>query len=61
MCLALHPSGLHIIVGFQDSVRIMNLLDNHLVEYHRLYVSNCNQIKFSNGGHLFAIDSAYTV
>jgi WD40 repeat protein len=38
----------------------MNLLDNRLVEYYRLPFP-CTQIKFSNGGHLFAIANGFSV
>lgn len=26
--LALHPSGFHVVIGFQESVKMMNILDN---------------------------------
>jgi len=34
--LAFHPSGLHLVVGFSDSVKLMNILDKKLVEYKSL-------------------------
>jgi|Transcript_17140 WD40 repeat protein len=52
--LAFHPSGLHIVVGFSDQVRMMNILDKTLVEYKKLPIKECREIVFSNGGHLFA-------
>lgn len=29
--IAFHPSGLHLVVGFSDNVRMMNILDKQLV------------------------------
>lgn len=34
--LAFHPSGLHLVVGFSDQVRLMNILDKTLVSYKTL-------------------------
>ena len=31
--IAFHPSGLHLVVGFSDNVRLMNILDKQLVMY----------------------------
>ena len=52
--VALHPSGFHLVVGFSDSVRLMNILDNSLVPYKNLQIRECREIKFAFGGHLFA-------
>ena len=61
LCLALHPSGLHVIICFTDCVRLMNILDNNLVEYHKIPKANCMQVKFANGGHLFALMDGMSV
>jgi hypothetical protein len=61
LCLALHPSGLHVIICFTDCVRLINILDNNLVEYHKIPKANCMQVKFSNGGHLFALMDGMSV
>lgn len=52
--IAFHPSGLHLVVGFSDSVRLMNILDKQLVTYKSLLIKECREIVFSHGGHLFA-------
>ena len=52
--IAFHPSGLHLAVGFSDSVRLMNILDRQLVTYKQLNIRECREIVFSHGGHLFA-------
>ena len=52
--LAFHPSGLHLVVCFSDSIRLMNILDTKLVTFKSLPIRECREIVFSNGGHLFA-------
>ena len=52
--LAFHPSGLHLVACFSDSIRLMNILDTKLVAYKSLPIRECREIVFSNGGHLFA-------
>lgn len=52
--LALHPSGFHIVVGFSECIRMMNILDKSLVSYKTISVKNCREISFSHGGHYFA-------
>lgn len=42
------------MVGFSDSVRLMNILDKQLVTYKSLLIKECREIVFSHGGHLFA-------
>jgi cilia- and flagella-associated protein 57 len=44
-----------MIIGFHDSIRVMNILDSRLVEYFKVFVHGCTQVKFAHGGHLFAI------
>lgn len=52
--VAFHPSGFHIVVGFAEKIRMMNLFDDSLKEYKSLPIKSCREITFSNGGHLFA-------
>ena len=52
--IAFHPSGLHLVVGFSDCIRLMNILDKELVEYKSLYIKECREIVFSHGGQYFA-------
>ena len=54
MSLAFHPSGLHIIVGFVDKIRMMNVFARNIKSYNEIQIKGCKEIKFSNGGHLFA-------
>ncbi len=50
----MHPSGFHIIVGFSDKVRAMNLLMEDLRTFKEIPIKQCREIRFSNGGHQFA-------
>ena len=53
--VAFHPSGYHIIVGFTDKVRIMNVFsEKKLGSVKEIPIKSCREIQFSNGGHLFA-------
>ena len=53
--LAFHPSGLHLIVGFSDYIRMLNIFDKDIVCYREIQIKCCKVISFSNGGHLFAV------
>jgi WD40 repeat protein len=52
--VAVHPSGLHIVAGFLDKLRFMNILGNDIREVKSFAVRNCPEVKFSNGGGYFA-------
>lgn len=54
LTVAFHPSGLHLVVALQDKILMMNLLSEKLQQHKMLSVKGCNEIRFSNGGHLFA-------
>ncbi|CAM9161858.1 unnamed protein product [Discosporangium mesarthrocarpum] len=52
--LTMHPSGLHVIVGFTDKLRLMNLLMDDIRTYREIAIKQCREVKFSNGGSMFA-------
>eukprot|EP00795_Rhopilema_esculentum_P004667 gene4667-20951_t len=52
--IALHPSGLFILVGFSDKLRLMNLLIDDVRSFKEFTIRGCRECLFSNGGHLFA-------
>ncbi|XP_033738759.1 cilia- and flagella-associated protein 57-like [Pecten maximus] len=52
--IALHPSGLYILVGFSDKLRLMNLLIDDIRTFKEFTIRGCRECGFSNGGHLFA-------
>ncbi|XP_028666683.1 cilia- and flagella-associated protein 57 [Erpetoichthys calabaricus] len=52
--VALHPSGLYVLVGFLDKLRLMNLLIDDIRIFKEFTVRGCRECSFSHGGHLFA-------
>ena len=52
--MAFHPSGFHVIVGFTDKIRMMNIFSKGLKTFWDIPIKGCREIRFSNGGHLFA-------
>ena len=52
--VALHPSGLYLLVGFSDKLRLMNILIDDIKQFKEFTIRGCKECAFSNGGHLFA-------
>jgi len=52
--VAFHPSGFHLIVGFSDKLRLMNLLMEELRTYKEIPIKACREVKFAHGGEYFA-------
>jgi WD40 repeat protein len=52
--VAFHPSGLHIIVGFADKLRLLNVLMDDLRVYKDLPIKQCCEVRWSHGGQYFA-------
>ncbi|XP_041639690.1 cilia- and flagella-associated protein 57 [Cheilinus undulatus] len=52
--VALHPTGLFILVGFADKLRLMNLLIDDIQPFQEFTVRGCRECSFSHGGHMFA-------
>ncbi|XP_073400639.1 cilia- and flagella-associated protein 57 isoform X1 [Dendrobates tinctorius] len=52
--ISLHPSGLYVLVGFSDKLRLMNLLIDDIRMFKEFTVRGCKECVFSHGGHLFA-------
>ncbi|ORZ30369.1 WD40-repeat-containing domain protein [Catenaria anguillulae PL171] len=52
--VAFHPSGLYILVGFADKLRLMNLLIDDIRPFREFPVRGCRECRFSNGGQYFA-------
>jgi WD40 repeat protein len=58
--VALHPSGLHLLVGFADKLRLMNILMDDIKMSREFPVKMCTECQFSNGGQWFAaVHSGY--
>lgn len=58
---AIHPSGLYILVGFSDKLRLMNLLIDDIRSFREFTIRGCRECRFSNGGQYFAAVHANTV
>lgn len=43
--VALHPSGLYILVGFSDKLRLMNLLIDDIRTFKEFTVRGCKEVK----------------
>ncbi|XP_072239030.1 cilia- and flagella-associated protein 57 [Leuresthes tenuis] len=52
--IALHPTGLFILVGFSDKLRLMNLIIDDIRTFKEFTVRGCRECAFSHGGHMFA-------
>ena len=61
MAVAFHPSGLFLIVAFGDKICVCNILSNKIAFAKTIPIKNCNEIKFSNGGHLFACAAKHEI
>lgn len=59
--VAFHPSGFHLICTFLDRISLFNIFENDLASFKEIHIKNCQHIKFSNGGHLFAIANSNIV
>ena len=42
--VAFHPSGFHLIVGFSDKLRLMNLLMEELRTYKEIPIKACREV-----------------
>ncbi len=59
--VAFHPSGLHILVGFNDKLRLMNLLIEDIRPFKEFPVKACRECQFSHGGQYFAAINGPTI
>mmetsp|Transcript_26004 Transcript_26004/g.85576 ORF Transcript_26004/g.85576 Transcript_26004/m.85576 type:complete len:1192 (-) Transcript_26004:44-3619(-) len=59
--IAFHPSGLHILVGFSDKMRLMNIVMDDIRPFKEFAIKACRECKFSNGGHMFAAVNGNTI
>ncbi|KAI8930216.1 WD40-repeat-containing domain protein [Entophlyctis helioformis] len=59
--VAMHPSGLYILVGFSDKLRLMNLLIDDIRPFREFTIRGCRECRFSNGGQYFAAVHGNTI
>lgn len=61
LSVAFHPSGLHLLAGFTDKLRLMNLLMDDIRAYKEFPIKGCRECRFSNGGAYFAAVNGNTI
>ncbi|KAI9351164.1 WD repeat-containing protein 65-like protein [Zopfochytrium polystomum] len=59
--VSLHPSGLYILVGFSDKLRLFNVLIDDFRLFKEIGIRSCRECSFSNGGHIFAAAYGNTI
>lgn len=52
--LALHPTGLYMLVSFAEKLKFMKVLGDKLEEEKDYSIRKCPEVRFSNGGQFFA-------
>ncbi|XP_036382764.1 cilia- and flagella-associated protein 57-like [Megalops cyprinoides] len=60
-CIALHPSGLFILVGFPSKLRVLKLLMDNMRPFKEFELTQCTECAFSHGGHMFAAVSGKVI
>jgi len=59
--VAFHPSGFHLIVGFSDKLRLMNVIMEDMKWYKEVPIKGCKECRFSHGGQFFAAVNSNTI
>lgn len=52
--VAFHPSGLHVVVGFTDKLKMLNILMDDIRTFREFAIKACKEVRFSHGGQFFA-------
>ncbi|KAI8811608.1 WD40-repeat-containing domain protein, partial [Cladochytrium replicatum] len=52
--IAIHPSGLYVLVGFKEALKLMNVLIDDIRPFWTSNIRGCRECRFSNGGQYFA-------
>ncbi|DBA01209.1 TPA: hypothetical protein N0F65_002344 [Lagenidium giganteum] len=52
--IAFHPSGLHVVVGFSDKLKMLNILMDDIRAFREFAIKACKEVRFSHGGQYFA-------
>lgn len=52
--IALHPSGLYVLIGFTDKLRLCNILMDDIRCFREFPIKGCMECQFSHGGQYFA-------
>jgi WD40 repeat protein len=60
-CVAIHPSGFSVMIGFNDKLRMMSLLSDEMRLLKEFPIRVCRECRFSNGGQYFAAVNGNTI
>jgi len=60
-CVAFHPNGLQLILGFNERIRMYNCMRDELKLFRDMPLKGCRELKFSSGGQYFAAAVGYSV
>jgi len=59
--VSIHPTGLQLIVGFADKLRMLSILVDTFQCIKEIPIKACRECKFSHGGHMFAAADASAI
>ncbi|CCW64633.1 unnamed protein product [Phytomonas sp. EM1] len=59
--VAIHPSGLHLLVGFVESLKLMNIYAKDIREFKTIDIRSCCACAFSTGGQFYAAAHSSTI
>ncbi|KAL0032683.1 hypothetical protein WJX79_002789 [Trebouxia sp. C0005] len=59
--VSLHPSGLIVLLGFADKLRLMTVLMDDFRLIKEFSMKACKECRFSHGGHYFAAVNGNTI
>ncbi|KAH6580918.1 hypothetical protein BASA60_002664 [Batrachochytrium salamandrivorans] len=54
-CVAIHPNGLYLLMGFSNSIKLMAMLIDDINPFWDSSIQGCKECRFSNGGQCFAV------
>lgn len=57
LCVAMHPTGYYIAVGFEEKIRMFHILYDDLRFFRDINIKNASSLKFSHGGNFLATAS----
>lgn len=61
LSVAFHPSGLYLLIGFVDKLKLMNVLMDDIRPFREFGIRGCQECRFSNGGQYFAAVHGTTI
>lgn len=53
--IACHPSGLHVVIGFTDKLKMLNILTDDIRSFREFAIEACKEVRFSHGGQFLLL------